>query len=99
MSFSVQSMNIPNIVRIQQPISWKSKRCNTIIKLHIDYSGYGFGSLMWIPLETAFVNPNNTLPVPMSACLNSSFVSNSSDNCEENGKVDKYFIDESVLER
>ena len=22
-------------------------------------SGYGFGSLMWIPLETAFVNPGN----------------------------------------
>ena len=22
-------------------------------------SGYGFGSLVWIPLQTAFVNPHN----------------------------------------
>lgn len=25
-------------------------------------SGYGFGSFMWIPMETAFVNPNNVDP-------------------------------------
>ena len=25
-------------------------------------SGYGFGSLIWIPMETAFVNPDNLAP-------------------------------------
>ena len=25
-------------------------------------SGYGYGSLIWIPMETAFVNPDNVDP-------------------------------------
>ena len=31
-------------------------------------SGYGFGSLVWIPAETAFVNPENIKPAA-PACL------------------------------
>ena len=27
-------------------------------------AGYGFGGAIWIPLETAFVNPNNVAAVP-----------------------------------
>ena len=26
-------------------------------------AGYGFGGAIWIPLETVFVNPNNTAAV------------------------------------
>ena len=29
----------------------------------IAVSGYGFGSLIWIPLETAYVNPKNIDPI------------------------------------
>ena len=25
-------------------------------------SGYGFGSLIWIPMQTAFINPDNVDP-------------------------------------
>ena len=25
-------------------------------------SGYGFGSLIWIPMQTAFINPDNVNP-------------------------------------
>ena len=26
-------------------------------------AGFGFGAVIWIPLETAFVNPDNVVPV------------------------------------
>ena len=26
-------------------------------------AGFGFGAVIWIPLETAFVNPDNVAPV------------------------------------
>ncbi len=29
----------------------------------IAVAGYGFGAVIWIPLETAFVNPDNISPV------------------------------------
>ena len=53
-------------------------------------SGYGFGSSIWIPLETAFINPANIKPESPN-CL----VSNSTEvECS-----DKYFIDEDLLKR
>ena len=54
------------------------------------YSGYGFGSSIWIPLETAFINPDNIPPESLN-CL----IINSTDvECS-----DKYFVDEDLLKR
>ena len=62
-------------------------------------SGYGFGSLMWIPLETAFINPDNKSPVTLSHCLDNQTDSDMEDVCQEVEDQDKYFIDEDVLKR
>ena len=56
-------------------------------------SGYGYGSLMWIPLETAFVNPDNILPLGAS-CLSPNATR---DECDDD--TPKYFTDEDLLER
>ena len=53
-------------------------------------SGYGFGSVMWIPTETAFVNPGNIVPVSSNCSA-----SNLTSGCSE----EKYFTDEAVLEK
>ena len=45
-------------------------------------AGYGFGGAIWIPLETAFVNPLNVDPVPEDPT---------------DSKSDKYFVDKDVL--
>ena len=76
-------------------------------------SGYGFGSLMWIPLETAFVNPGNeymsctpstlsTLSIdnvaPVSStCWPLNDSASMGGNCKN--ETDKYFVDENVLRR
>ena len=60
---------------------------------HHDYSGYGFGSVIWIPTETAFINPANILPVT----LNGSHCGEEKGEGEED--CDKYFVDPSVLQR
>jgi len=52
-------------------------------------SGYGFGSLVWIPAETAFVNPDNIKPAAPE-CLGDV-------ECEE--VSEKYFTDSSLLEK
>ena len=54
-------------------------------------SGYGFGSVIWIPTETAFINPANILPVTLngSHCVEE----------KEEEDCDKYFVDPSVLQR
>ena len=75
-------------------------------------SGYGFGSLMWIPLETAFVNPGNgristististlstgnVAPVS-STCWPLNDSASMGGNCKN--ETDKYFVDENVLRR
>ena len=57
-------------------------------------SGYGFGSAIWIPLQTAFINPENIPPVsPQCLIGNSSVVDCSDDDFE------KYFEDKELLER
>ena len=54
------------------------------------HSGYGFGSSIWIPLETAFINPDD-VPPESPNCL----ITNSTDvECS-----DKYFLDEDLLKR
>ena len=53
------------------------------------FSGYGFGSVMWIPMETAFVNPHNIAPTLPDCSLKLST------DCVE----EKYFTDESVLKK
>ena len=50
-------------------------------------SGYGFGSLFWIPLQTAFVNPGNVPAVEDPDC------SQTRTDC------DRYFTDPDMLER
>ena len=50
-------------------------------------SGYGFGAVMWIPAETAFVNPRNLSPASCSA--------NTTAACSQ----EKYFTDPAVLEK
>jgi MFS family permease len=58
-------------------------------------SGYGFGSSLWAPIQTGFVNPDN---------LKAGHVTNCSDeileakNCTETGQH-KYFTDPAVLNR
>ena len=49
----------------------------------IAVGGYGFGSMIWIPLQTYFVNPNNIAAVPENPLDSSS---------------DKYFENEELLE-
>ena len=52
-------------------------------------SGYGFGAVMWIPAETAFVNPGNLAPAPASCSANTTAA------CSQ----EKYFTDPAVLEK
>ena len=47
-------------------------------------AGYGFGGAIWVPLETAFVNPDNIAAIP-------------EDLSDETS--DKYFEDETVLNK
>ena len=47
-------------------------------------AGYGFGGAIWIPLETAFVNPDNIDAVAEDL---------------EDSNSNKYFIDKDVLAR
>ena len=55
---------------------------------------------MWMPVQTAFVNPDDIKPVPFGACLqNAAIMNSSSDVCVENGDMENYFIDEDVVER
>ena len=53
-------------------------------------SGYGYGSSFWIPVETAFVNPDNVSPCSIGNSL-------ASVGC--NNLTDKYFIDPDLLDR
>ena len=53
-------------------------------------SGYGYGSSFWIPVETAFVNPDNVSPCSIGQDL-------ASIGC--NNLTDKYFIDPDLLDR
>ena len=36
--------------------------CSSGLVSSLVISGYGYGSLIWIPMETAFVNPDNVDP-------------------------------------
>ena len=49
--------------------------------------GYGFGSLIWVPLQTAFVNPDNVLAVPDLGCDGNLTL------------CDRYFTDPELLDR
>ena len=54
-------------------------------------SGYGFGSLFWVPIQTFFVNPKN---VEAKIDLNCTYVdTDHEDHC------DFYFVDEDLLHR
>ena len=49
--------------------------------------GYGFGSLIWVPFQTSFVNPDNVLAV-------------SEPDCDGNLTLcDRYFTDPDLLDR
>ena len=49
--------------------------------------GYGFGSLIWVPFQTYFVNPDNLQAVP-------------DPDCDENVTVcDRYYTDPELLAR
>ncbi|XP_023334431.1 uncharacterized protein LOC111705948 isoform X2 [Eurytemora carolleeae] len=52
-------------------------------------SGYGFGSLIWIPVQTSFVNPDNIKATVDEKCTF---------NGTQESKCDKYFTDPEVLE-
>ena len=56
-------------------------------------SGYGFGSLVWIPAETAFVNPKNVEPAAPECLMNIT----DGVECEEISE--KYFTDPDLLEK
>merc|ERR1719317_1778412 len=53
-------------------------------------SGYGFGSSLWAPIQTGFVNPDN-LKAAVANCSETG-------NCTDTGR-DKYFTDPEVLDR
>ena len=55
-------------------------------------SGYGFGSLFWVPIQTAFVNPDNVKAVIDQNCT---FAGTD----YEQTKCDLYFLDEDMLNR
>ena len=55
-------------------------------------SGYGFGSLFWVPIQTAFVNPNNVKAVIDPNCT---FAGTD----YEQTKCELYFMDEDMLGR
>jgi len=52
-------------------------------------SGYGFGSLIWIPVQTAYVNPNN---VKATIDVNCEYI-----GTEQQDSCDKYFTDPAVI--
>ena len=54
-------------------------------------SGYGFGSLFWVPIQTVFVNPHNVKAVIDSNC---SYI-----NTEHEEHCEFYFVDEDLLQR
>ena len=37
-------------------------------------AGFGFGAVLWIPLETAFVNPDNVAPVHVEGVEDDKYV-------------------------
>ena len=43
-------------------------------------SGYGFGSLMWIPIQTGFVNPENRKATIDPGCK---YLGTDNEVCEE----------------
>lgn len=51
-------------------------------------SGYGFGSLFWVPLQTMFVNPQNVLAIKVDGCTDI-----------DGRQCEYYFVDKNVLER
>jgi len=55
-------------------------------------SGYGFGSLLWVPIQTAFVNPDNVKAVIDPNCT---FAGTE----YEQTKCDLYFVDNDMLGR
>jgi len=55
-------------------------------------SGYGFGSLFWVPIQTAFVNPDNVKAVVDPNCT---FAGTD----YEQTKCELYFMDEDMLGR
>ena len=55
-------------------------------------SGYGFGSLFWVPIQTAFVNPDNVMAVVDQNCTYAG-TDQEQTNCE------LYFMDEDMLAR
>jgi hypothetical protein len=46
------------LINSKNEVMWKKGFMSSIA-----VSGYGFGSLIWIPLETAYVNPKNIDPI------------------------------------
>merc|ERR1711892_1004289 len=55
-------------------------------------SGYGFGSLFWVPIQTAFVNPDNVMAVVDQSCTYAR-------TDQEQTKCELYFMDENMLGR
>ena len=61
-------------------------------------SGYGYGSLIWIPLQTAFVNPENVKAVYDPRCNNTNVSMQTND--EDNLDCDNlYYSDHEMLSR
>ena len=59
-------------------------------------SGYGFGSSLWAPIQTYFVNPDNLKAVIASNCTELKV--EEAENCTDSGQS-KYFTDHAVLDR
>eukprot|EP00092_Neocalanus_flemingeri_P002113 GFUD01002253.1.p1 GENE.GFUD01002253.1~~GFUD01002253.1.p1 ORF type:complete len:322 (-),score=75.54 GFUD01002253.1:455-1420(-) len=55
-------------------------------------SGYGFGSLFWVPFQTVFVNPDNVQAVIDKDCVHIGTE-------QEEAKCDFYFVDKTMLDR
>jgi len=59
-------------------------------------SGYGFGSSLWAPIQTGFVNPDNLKAGSEAANFSEEVVE--AQNCTETGR-DRYFTEPEVLDR
>eukprot|EP00092_Neocalanus_flemingeri_P009248 GFUD01009954.1.p1 GENE.GFUD01009954.1~~GFUD01009954.1.p1 ORF type:complete len:499 (-),score=139.66 GFUD01009954.1:99-1595(-) len=75
--------------------AWFSPRRKGLVA-SIVVSGYGFGSSLWAPIQTYFVNPDNMKAGNASACSEREM--EEAENCTTASK-DKYFTDQAVLDR
>ena len=75
---------------IRSAQQWFSHRRKGLVG-SIVIAGYGFGSMIWVPLQTEFVNPDNVEAVVDPNCVHA--------GTEDEELCDFYFVDRNLLNR